>query len=98
MYQSEGRVSRLHPQLALDNKLIDALHMLLTALHHEGGNPENTVVKHPQALDEAFSITDILQATIGPLDDRWIHSGEIRPHAHVVSILSQRRKVASKAS
>lgn len=77
MDQAEGGVGHAQWKLSLEDQLVDALHMLLSSLYHEGWNPQDTVIQQSQTLHEALTHRLVQQPAIHTLNHRWVHGGEV---------------------
>lgn len=96
MNQAEWGVGHAHRKLSFKYKLIDALHVFLSALHHEGWNPQDTVVQHGETLHKTLPHRLVPQTAVHPLDHRRVHGGEVRLEAHVLRKLHQGGQVTSE--
>lgn len=77
MDQAEGGVGHAHRKLSLEDELVDAFHVFLSSLHHEGWNPQDAVIQQPQTLHEALTHRIVQQAAVHTLNHRRIHGGEV---------------------
>lgn len=77
MDQAEGGVGHAHWELSLEDELIDALHVLLSSLHHKGWNPQDAVIQQTQTLHKALTRRLIQKTAVCTLNHRWVHGGEV---------------------
>lgn len=69
------------------------LHTLLSALSHEGWDPQYTAPQALKPLQEM--ITPLLAAQVpeGPLNDRGVHGHQVGPRAYIMIVFLHRCQV-----
>lgn len=92
--QAQRGVGSPDVDVVLQDELIHPLHSLLSPFSHERRDPEDAAVEAVEALQQLLPPRLIHQVLKGPLDDRGVHSHQVRLHAHVLRVLLDRGQIA----
>lgn len=71
--QAQGRVSRAHVHMVLQDESIDPLHTLLATPGHEGRDPQDAPIEAVQPLQQLLPPRGVHKVLKGPLDDGGVH-------------------------
>lgn len=74
----------------------DPLHALLTALGHEGRDPQHAAAEAAQPAEEAAPPLVVGQVLEGPLHHRGVHGHQVSLQAHVPAVVLHRRQVTPR--
>lgn len=84
MQQAQRGVGSPDVDVVLQDELVHPLHPLLAALGHECRDPEDAAVEAVEALQQLLPPRLVHQVLEGALDDRGVHSHQVRLQAHVL--------------